>query len=231
MRGLLRLVIRDVGGEGVEDVLNTVVFHGLLPVLVVVRVGPRVFTDTGVCGVGFQFATYFRQPSATCSTPLGNPVRMVAAGLSAVSLVLGLATPRTLSTIPRRTPRVLLSTSPRYATGANARHAPACCNVARNSVMNIIDEILLETKFVRGAGGLVEQPVFFDGGDDTPFDMARWEIHRSSNRCMLTVPVELGNLDKAAPCANVTSSICFEQTVVSSRAFWSAPPHDALPRR
>ena len=48
MRGLLRLVIRDVGGEGVEDVLHTVVLSSLLPVGVVVGVGPRVLVQDQV---------------------------------------------------------------------------------------------------------------------------------------------------------------------------------------
>ena len=87
-------------------------------------------------------------------------------GLSA--LALGPATPSTLL----------------RHTGTNPRHAPACCNILEDIRL----QISAETKFVRGAGGLVEQPVFFDGGEDTPFDMARWEIHRSSNRYGRLIP-------------------------------------------
>ena len=61
-----------------------------------------------------------------------------------------------------------------------ARHAPARCT--------ILEEILQEAKLVRGGGGLVEQPVFFDGEVDGPFDLERWQQHRSSSRYARLIP-------------------------------------------
>ena len=61
------------------------------------------------------------------------------------------------------------------------RHAPPRCG--------LIEDVLQEAKLVRGGAGLVEQPVFFDGNaDDQPFDVERWEQHRSASRYTRLIP-------------------------------------------
>ena len=59
------------------------------------------------------------------------------------------------------------------------RHAPPRC---------IFGEILEEAKLVRG-GAVVEQPVLFDAdSDEAPFDIDRWNKHRSPTRYGYLVP-------------------------------------------
>jgi predicted membrane chloride channel (bestrophin family) len=60
------------------------------------------------------------------------------------------------------------------------RHAPPRCG--------LWDEILAEAKLVRGSV-LVEQPVLFDGdGEEAPFDIERWNRHRSPDRYGRLIP-------------------------------------------
>lgn len=60
------------------------------------------------------------------------------------------------------------------------RHAPLSCS--------LFDDVLEEAKLVRGSA-LVEQPVLFDADQNGgPFDIERWNLHRSSSRYARLIP-------------------------------------------
>jgi hypothetical protein len=74
------------------------------------------------------------------------------------------------------TPRPALMPSPRHP-----RHTHPRCS--------FVDDVFQEARLVRGSTALVEQPVFFDSNDGTaPFDVERWQKHRSTSRYALLIP-------------------------------------------
>ena len=71
-------------------------------------------------------------------------------------------------------------TTPMCTLRVRLRHVPPCCN--------LLDDIRQEAKLVRGVA-VVEQPVLFDGdGDGSPFDIERWNMHRSTSRYARLIP-------------------------------------------
>eukprot|EP00908_Phaeocystis_cordata_P025869 Transcript_8347.p1 GENE.Transcript_8347~~Transcript_8347.p1 ORF type:complete len:428 (-),score=139.03 Transcript_8347:221-1504(-) len=64
---------------------------------------------------------------------------------------------------------------------ATPRHECPRCSFA--------DDFFQEARLVRGSTALVEQPVFFDSTDGAaPFDVERWQTHRSNSRYAFLLP-------------------------------------------
>ena len=81
---------------------------------------------------------------------------------------------------------------PQYAAAAGVRpHETTFAHTKRRAPpprCGLFDDILQEAKLVRG-GAVVEQPVLFDGdGDEAPFDIDRWNMHRSETRYGRLIP-------------------------------------------
>ena len=111
--------------------------------------------------------------------------------------------------------------TPRSLRPPGPRHAPLFCS--------LVDDILEEAKLVRG-GTLVEQPVLFDADQNGgPFDIERWNLHRSTSRYARLIPGILVGPTTRRIAGTVVGSTVFAASVGIYNAMATGDPALGLP--